>query len=147
MRPPDDVLGEAQVEAHEDALAGASPELLLSVLLRSGVLLSLALMAAGVVLMLVHHPDYLSSADAFERVRRDAFVPHTLSEVLAGLAGARGRALTMVGLLVLIALPVVRVALSLAIFHRLRDRTFVRITAAVLGMLLLALLMGHAEGG
>jgi uncharacterized membrane protein len=54
-----------------------------------------------------------------------------------------GRSLTMVGLLLLMALPVARVALSLVLFAQRRDRVFTAITAGVLGLLVLSFALGR----
>jgi uncharacterized membrane protein len=128
--------------AHEADVAG--PELLISGLLRTGVLLSLAFVVSGMVLSFIHHPDYLSSAESLQRLTAPQHAPHTLSEVLAGAAAVRGQAFVMVGLLLLIATPVLRVGLSLVLFQRQGDRTFTRITGVVLTLLLIAFLLGRA---
>jgi len=132
------------VESAEDA--HVTLELLISNLLRYGVLLSVSLVATGALLTFFHHPDYLTSSDSLERVTRPEEVPHSLPEVVAGLSTARGRALTMMGLLLLISIPVTRVALSLIVFRSQRDRHFVRITAAVLVLLVLSFALGQTAG-
>ncbi|MBN1205467.1 MAG: DUF1634 domain-containing protein, partial [Myxococcaceae bacterium] len=94
------------------ALAG-SPELLISHLLRYGVLASLVLVVCGMGLMFFHHPDYFSSVEALQRVTGPVHTPHRLSDVMEGVLATRGRAIAMVGLLVMMGIPVARVALSL----------------------------------
>jgi uncharacterized membrane protein len=121
------------------------PELLISQLLRSGVLLSLTLVTFGMALTFFHHPDYFSSAQALQRLTAPERGPDGLAEVLAGVRDARGQAFVMTGLLVLMATPVLRVALSLLVFGRKKDGTFVAVTAWVLGVLLLSFLLGGAE--
>lgn len=123
----------------------ASPEWLISNLLRSGVVLSLTLVTLGMSLTFFHHPDYFSSAQALQRLTAPERGPHDLSDVLADAMNARGQAFVMVGLLVLMATPVLRVALSLLIFSRQRDRAFVTVTSVVLGLLLLSFLLGGVE--
>jgi uncharacterized membrane protein len=137
--PPTGVSSEA---LEQDA---ASPELLISNLLRSGVVLSLTLVTLGMSLTFFHHPDYFSSAQALQRLTAPERGPHDLSDVLADVANARGQALVMVGLLVLMATPVLRVALSLLVFSRQRDRAFGTVTSVVLGLLLLSFLLGGVE--
>ncbi len=51
----------------------------------------------------------------------------------------------MAGLLVLMATPVVRVALSLLVFGRQRDRAFVAVTSVVLALLLWSFVLGAGE--
>ena len=57
----------------------------------------------------------------------------------AWLAG--GPSIAQLGLLVLVATPVIRVGVSLIAFVVERDRLYVAITAAVLGLLLLSLFL------
>ena len=57
----------------------------------------------------------------------------------------RGEAIVTLGLLVLIATPVARVAVSVVAFIHHRDRTYALITAAVLCLLLLSLVLGRVE--
>jgi uncharacterized membrane protein len=137
---------EVVADARRAAEAPNSLELLISQLLRYGVLISIGFVVAGTVLSFLRHPDYVSSAEALERLTRPAEVPHGLSEVLGGVRAARGQALVMMGLLLLISLPVTRVGLSLLIFSYQRDRTFVTLTGLVLALLLLSFLLGQTAG-
>lgn len=127
--------------------ATTSPELLISSLLRYGVLSSLALVALGMLLTFVHHPDYFSSGEALQRLTTPEHAPHRLADVTAGMLTVRGQAFVMMGLLVMMAIPVLRVALSLRIFRQQRDRAYVLITSVVLALLLFSFLLGKAEGG
>ncbi|HVG63426.1 MAG TPA: DUF1634 domain-containing protein [Hyalangium sp.] len=134
------------VEAKATAPAAAGgPELLISSLLRYGVMVSLGFVLFGMVLTFIHHPDYFSSAEALQRLTEEGSRPHQLSDVMAGVMATRGRAIAMVGLLVMMAIPVARVALSLLIFRQQRDRAFVMVTSVVLTLLVLSFLLGHAE--
>jgi uncharacterized membrane protein len=121
-------------------------ESLISSLLRAGVAISLALTVTGTVVSFVHHPDYARSAEALARLTRPGMAPRDLREVAAGLAALRGQALVMLGLLVLMATPVFRVAVSLVSFLRSGDRAFALLTSAVLVLLLLSLALGRAGG-
>ena len=67
--------------------------------------------------------------------------PTDFSAMLAGLGALRPIALAQAGLLVLVATPVIRVAVSLVAFVLERDRLYAAVTAAVLGLLLLSLLV------
>ena len=120
-------------------------ELIISALLRGGVLLSLAFVALGTILTFAHHPDYLHSSAEYRRlVSEQADFPHTLGAVLAGAAQLSGRAVVMLGLLILIATPVMRVAISIIAFAYQRDRIFVAITLLVLAILLISFVLGKA---
>jgi uncharacterized membrane protein len=121
-------------------------EVAISYLLRGGVVASMAVILVGVVLMFVHHPGYLySPADLRELLRPDAVFPHTLSQVVAGLCEGRGQAVVCVGLLLLIATPILRVAVSILVFAAQRDGVFVMITSFVLAMLILSFFLGRVE--
>jgi uncharacterized membrane protein len=119
------------------------PEVVIGRLLRGGVLLSVAVVIAGMVMSFSHHPEYLTSRAALEQLtRQDAHFPATFGEVVSGIRSGNGEAVVMAGLLLLIATPVARVALSIVIFIIERDRVYVMITGAVL----LILLVGFAIG-
>jgi uncharacterized membrane protein len=121
-------------------------ELLISWLLRAGVVISLATVAAGLVLMFIHHPGYLYSVIDLQRLTSPgAAFPSTLREVADGLLAMRGQAVVVVGLLLLIATPIMRVAVSIAGFVLQRDRAFVVITSAVLALLLVSFLLGTMQ--
>jgi uncharacterized membrane protein len=128
------------------AEAAGRVELVISRLLRGGVLLSMTVIFAGLVLMFAHHPDYLRSSGDLQRLTSPgAAFPHTLREVADGLVNARGQAVVVVGLLLLIATPILRVAVSVIAFAVERDRIFVLITSVVLAVLLLSFLVGKGE--
>jgi uncharacterized membrane protein len=120
-------------------------ELLISGLLRGGVLTSLALIVTGLMLSFFHHPSYLNShADLVRLTRPGAAFPHTLRDVAKGAAQGRGQAVIAVGLILLIATPILRVGVSIAAFALEGDRVFVVITSIVLGLLLLSFVLGKA---
>ena len=141
----------------DDAACGQAPapvddrvrrvELLISSLLRIGVVSSLAVIVAGLVLSFVHHADYAHSRDELQQIlspnRPAGF--HSLRELRIGLAEGRGQALIMVGLLLLIATPVMRVGVSILTFLYQRDWPFVLITTFVLAMLILSFFLGKVE--
>jgi len=122
-------------------------EILISTLLRVGVVTSLTIVVAGSALSFFHHPDYLSSRDELARLTKPgAAFPHSVGSVLAELKQFHGRAIVVLGLLLLIATPVMRVAVSVFAFIYERDRAFVIITAIVLALLLLSFALGKATG-
>lgn len=84
-------------------------ELLISRLLRTGVLLSLLVVVAGMVITFARNPDYFSShAQLHPLISTGAQFPHTPTSVIRGLRHGSGPAVVMVGLLLLIATPVMR---------------------------------------
>ncbi|HLY13293.1 MAG TPA: DUF1634 domain-containing protein [Candidatus Limnocylindrales bacterium] len=107
-----------------------------STVLTTGVVLSAALVAIGFAgALFVGWSGSLtggppSSADSTD-----------FSNVLAGLSAARPIAIAQAGLLVLLATPVIRVAVSLVAFGLERDRLYAAITAAVLALLLVSIVL------
>jgi uncharacterized membrane protein len=121
-------------------------EILISNLLRAGVVSSLSIVVVGMVLTFFHHPDYVRSTQALERLTEPgAAFPNTVPQVIEGVLDGRGQAVIVVGLLLLVATPVLRVALSLIVFLHQRDRIYVAITSLVLVLLLLSFYLGQAE--
>jgi uncharacterized membrane protein len=111
--------------------------------LRVGVVLSIAIMLAGMAVAFIRHPEYVSSGPAVGVLTSPkAHFPSTLVDVLAGVRRGRGQAIVMAGLLVLIGTPVARVALSVVIFVKVRDRLYAAITSVVLLILLISFSVG-----
>jgi uncharacterized membrane protein len=122
-------------------------ELAISNLLRIGVGTSLLIVFVGTVVTFAHHPHYLSSRrDLVRLTTPGAEFPHSVPSVIRGVEHSQGRALVMAGLLLLIATPVLRVAVSVLAFVYQRDRTFVIITSVVLTLLLASFVLGKAGG-
>ena len=134
------------MENNVNHLAVTAMELWLSRILRGGVIASSFLILAGIVLVFVHHPDYAAGGVAIDTVLKQLSAPQSIGEVVTGLGRGEGRAVIVLGLFVLIATPITRVAASLLIFLHQRDRKFVLITAIVLVLLLLSFWLGRAEG-
>jgi uncharacterized membrane protein YfcA len=105
-------------------------ELIISGVLRGGVLLSVAVILAGVC--------YYYVLRLLGRAPPATF-PDTLAQVSAGLRAAEPMAIVTTGLLVLLATPVLRVTVSIVAFAIERDRTYVIITAIVLAILLFSI--------
>lgn len=110
-------------------------------LLRAGVIMSSAVVVLGGVIYLVRHglsaPQYHDFVGAPGNLRRLAGI---LTENLA----LRGSGIIQLGLLLLIATPVARVAFSIAAFAIQRDRLYVVVTIIVLAILLYSLTSGNA---
>jgi len=122
-------------------------ELAISGLLRVGVLTSLLVVLVGTVVTFVHHPHYFSSRhDLVHLTKPGAEFPHSVPSVIRGLQHSQGRAIVMAGLLLLIATPVLRVAISVLAFVYQRDRVFVVITTVVLALLLTSFVLGRGGG-
>ena len=122
-------------------------EIVLSTLLRIGVVASLLIVITGIVLAFIHHPEYLHSHAILQSlISRDHPAWQTLMGILTGLGQFRGEAIIMLGLLLLIATPVLRVAVSIIAFGIEKDWVFVLLTSFVLAMLILSFALGKAGG-
>jgi uncharacterized membrane protein len=117
----------------------------ISNLLRGGVLVSVAIVLAGIFVTFAHHHDYFSSRPALgELTRVGEHFPNTITGVARGVRQMHGQAIVMAGLLLLIATPVARVAFSIAVFAVEHDRLYMLITTVVLLLLLLSFALGAA---
>jgi uncharacterized membrane protein len=117
----------------------------ISNLLRGGVLLSIAVVMAGLTFSFIHHPQYVSSKTALAGLTAAGGVyPHGVREVFVHIREGKGQAIVMLGLLLLIATPVARVALSVVAFALEGDRLYVAVTIVVLTLLLLSFALGAA---
>jgi uncharacterized membrane protein len=123
-------------------------ELIISSVLRTGVVSSMVVILAGGLLTFLHHPEYVTSSTELQRLTHPgAAVPQTLHDVAKGVAQLRGQSIVTAGLLLLILTPVIRVAASILAFVAQRDRTYVLITSLVLLLLVLSFALGRAIGG
>jgi uncharacterized membrane protein len=119
-------------------------EIIISTILRTGVISSLAIILLGTMVTYAQHPEYaMQSSELPKLITYGTDFPHSLDEVFGGVARLRGQALIALGLLILIATPVMRVAISIMAFLVQRDYTFVAITCMVLALLCFSFLMGR----
>jgi len=115
-------------------------DLIMSRLLRTGVLLSAMFVLAGGALYLLRHATPVTDYHHFQGEPAEfRTVSGIFHEALAG----HGRGLIQLGLLLLIATPIARVAFSLLAFLYRREWTYVLVTLVVLGILFYSLMGGH----
>lgn len=112
---------------------------IMSVLLRTGVLLAAVLVLVGGVIFLARHPMPASDYRLFHGAAPEM---RTIRGILGDAANFHGRGLIQLGLLVLIATPVARVFFSVFAFIYERDWTYVAVTLIVLGLLSYSLIAG-----
>jgi uncharacterized membrane protein len=116
-------------------------------ILRYGVALSSAVVAAGLVIMVLAAPP--GTPGTLQGAIVASFGRPTLSPSALATAVGHGSAVAVlqVGVLILIATPITRVAASVLLFLRDRDALYVGVTLLVLAMLLVALfVLGPLEG-
>jgi|WetSurMetagenome_2_1015567.scaffolds.fasta_scaffold00229_21 uncharacterized membrane protein len=115
-------------------------ELFIGAVLRAGVIVAGALVAAGGAMLLVHgastRPDFSAFAGEPESLRHVAAIAR---EALS----FHALGIIQLGLVVLITVPIVRVAVSLAAFAVRRDWLYAAITLLVLGLLVASLVAGR----
>ncbi len=133
--PAVDAISEVGVD--RDAIVRRT-ELIISNILRGGVLLSAMVITAGVILLFVR------DAQSTHALLNYPF-PHSLAEVIAGLAQRDPIAIIALGLLLLLSTPVVNVAVSIFAFAAEGDRRYVVITALVLAILIASFLLGKGS--
>jgi uncharacterized membrane protein len=121
-------------------------EIVISNLLRAGVAISLVLIVIGSIVTFVRHPEFLKSREALPGlVHPEAVSINSPGAIVAGLRAWRGQAIVTLGLLVLIATPMLRVAVSVVAFFLQGDRLYMLITFSVFCLLMLSLALGAAE--
>jgi uncharacterized membrane protein len=122
-------------------------ELLISSILRVGVVSSFLIILFGVCVTFTRHPDYVSSPLELRRVAgQNPNFPHNLKDTWKGITQFRGQAIVIAGLLLLIAIPVIRVAVSVVAFAVQKDPLFVALTSIVLALLIVSFFLGKVEG-
>jgi uncharacterized membrane protein len=122
-------------------------ELMISSILRVGVVLSASLIVAGMFLSFAADPQKARQPSSLRGLTGPAATfPHSLAAIMHGTAHVQGPAIVALGLLVLVATPVVRVGASVAGFLYERDPTFVVITTTVLTLLIVSFVLGAAGG-
>ncbi|MGD0510068.1 MAG: DUF1634 domain-containing protein [Terriglobales bacterium] len=112
-------------------------EVILGNLLRTGVLLSAAVVLSGACVYLHRHAHEPADYRVF---RGEPSEFRTIPGVIRSVINGRGRGLIQLGLLILIATPIARVAFSVVGFAIERDRLYVAFTLIVLAVLLYSLL-------
>ena len=107
-------------------------EVAISNVLRGGVLLSAVVILIGVVLYYIHPRSNAANALSY---------PHTLGGVIPALQAGNPEGIITLGLLILLATPVLRVAVSIGAFALEHDWLYVGITTLVLALLLSSILV------
>jgi uncharacterized membrane protein len=118
----------------------AHAELRLGVLLRTGVSLAAAVVLLGAFVYLWRHGAEPINYAVFHGEPASL---RTLAGIVREARTGHGRGVIQVGLLLLIATPIARVAFAGYMFGRQRDWSYVVVTSIVLGCLLMSLFSGH----
>ncbi len=114
-------------------------ERILGNLLRSGVISAAIVVLAGGILYLIRYGGDLPHYSLF---RGEPAEFRSVEGIITAALGFRSRGLIQLGLLLLVATPVARVAFSIFAFALQRDSIYVVITLIVLGVLIYSLAGG-----
>ena len=116
----------------ETILSDRRLEAIIGNLLRAGVVIAAMITSIGGMIYLAHSGVSLAHYRVFQGEPADL---RHVKGVLSDASSGDGRGIMQLGLLLLIATPVARVAFSLAAFAVQRDRLYVFVTLVVLGVL------------
>ena len=114
-------------------------EILIGNLLQFGVILATSVVLFGGILYLARHGETLPQYHVFGE---EPLAYRTVSGTLLDALKFHGRGIIQLGLLLLIATPVARVAFSAIAFAIERDRLYVVVTLIVFGTLISSLIRG-----
>jgi uncharacterized membrane protein len=115
-------------------------EQLVGRLLQTGVSIAAAVVMLGATLLLIQHGGTVASYSEFHGEPSGL---RSVSGIIRGAVALDSKAIVQLGLLLLIATPVARVALTLIAFALQRDRRYVAITTVVLALLLYGVVFGR----
>jgi uncharacterized membrane protein len=133
-RPPSET--EVTVRDQQDERV----EILIGRLLQFGVLIAALVVLIGGAMVIAH---YGATGANFAQFRGEEPFLRSVGAIFEAAMTGNSRAIVQLGLVLLIATPVARVALTLGAFLVHRDRLYVAITALVLALLLYGLFWGQ----
>ena len=113
-------------------------ELAISMVLRIGVVVSVLVITAGLVVMFAHHSDYLSISGhlTYKTLTSTSTpFPHSFAALQHSIARGEGQGIVLLGVLILILTPVLRVAVGVVSFVYEKDTPMALVTLLVLALL------------
>ena len=124
--------------------------MVISYTLLVGVLLSAAVILTGILLFALTQntgyarilPHHLAALITYQQHTGSGYFPSSVHDVVEGTLAGKAYAIIGLGTLLLIATPVIRVALSVFFFLEQRDWLYVWVTLIVLSVLLFGLFGG-----
>lgn len=116
-------------------------EIVIGRLLQIGVLVAAFVVIIGGAILLARHGGTIAS---FGQFRGEESLLRSIGSIVHGVLRGDSSAIVQLGLVLLIATPVARVALTLGAFVLQRDRLYIAITTLVLALLLYGLVWGRA---
>jgi uncharacterized membrane protein len=128
------------MDDHHKTLSEQRTDEIIGKLLRFGVILAGVFVFIGGIFYLIRYGGLTPNYRVFSI---EPVTLRTVSGVLRELISLHPLAIIQFGILILIATPVARVAFSVCVFIRQRDRIYIVITLVVLCTLLFSLAGGH----
>jgi uncharacterized membrane protein len=114
---------------------------LLGNVLRAGTVISISVVFFGGVIYLIRHGHSVAGYTSFKGV--PAFVQHS-DGLINGAIHLKGQAIIQLGIIMLIATPILRVVISAVGFVLEKDYFYVAISILVLLIIFISMLGGHA---
>ena len=121
----------------EQELTNHEMEMVIGNLLRAGVIIAAATVFLGGIIYLLHHGFTTANYQVFQH---EPSYLCNIQGILGNASSFHGRGLIQLGLILLIATPIARVALSIFAFARKRDTLYVIVTFIVFCILIYSLL-------
>ncbi len=129
-------LSAAEMAVMEDKVRKV--ELAISLVLRVGVTLSVGVISVGLALMFAHHSAYTAITGDFSYkalTAQNTPFPHSFAALAHSIDRGEGRGIVVLGVLLLILTPVLRVAVGVLSFLYEKDLPMALITLCVLAVL------------
>lgn len=117
----------------------ADIQLLIGNVLRYGVILAMIVAFCGGLIYVYRHGHETAS---YHNFKGEPDFLKNIPGILNGILQLKGRAIIQLGILLLIATPIVRILLSIISFLREKDYLYVVITLIVLGIIMASMLSG-----
>ena len=120
-------------------------ETAISYVLRIGVVVSVITVLIGMAMVFSHHPGYASITGhvSYHSVTDSSTTfPHTLGQLGTALSNLTGEGIIVLGLIVLLATPVLRVAVGVVSFIYEKDPPMTFVTLFVLAVLIASFFLG-----
>lgn len=119
-------------------------EITISMVLRIGVTLSAIIFIVGLVVMFVHHPSYSGGLSFHTLTSPNSPFPHSFSALATSLSHGQGRGIIILGTMLLILTPILRVAVAIVSFTIEKDPAMTLVTIFVLLVLVLSFVLSGA---
>jgi uncharacterized membrane protein len=116
-------------------------QLLLGRVLRAGTVISISIVFFGGILYLYRHGHSVANYKVF--IGTPDFV-HQAASLFSGAFSLKGQAIIQIGIILLIATPILRVIFSAIGFVFEKDHLYVGISLLVLFIIFMSMLSGHA---